>query len=337
MNKDKVMGMFLGVAIGDALGMPVETLTAQQIAEKYGQITEYIEPKGHALYDGWPAGRWTDDTQLTLAIAESLISKGKIDIQDIAVRSISAMDECDIGWGKSTTESLIRIRNGKNLFQAGNPLGAGNGVAMKVAPVAAFYQATSGLNGLGNQTKDIIELTIMTHKTKMAIFSAFAQILAVYQCLKMSADLDPQKKIFDIISSLVQVDKWIEQSGYQVEEDNRDLLWRLLNLEGATLERFSSLNLSQKAACFDGATCYVYNSLPFSLGIFFCNPHQIETLYDTVNAGGDTDTNGSMVGALLGALNGTKIFPQHLIAGLWRKDEIINCTQRFCERFKIKD
>jgi len=337
MNKDKVMGMFLGVAIGDALGMPVETLTAQQIADKYGRITDYKEPNDHAWYNSWPAGRWTDDTQLTLAIAESLIAKGKIDIQDIAERSIAAMDECSTGWGKSTKESLTRIKNGENLFQSGNPKGAGNGVAMKVAPVAAFFQATSGLSGLAKQTKDIIELTIMTHKNKMAISSAFAQILAIMQCLRMPADLDPQKKIFDLITSLVKVDEWIRQASYPVESNDHDLLWRLLSLEGATLERFSSLTLSGKAACFDGATCYVYNSLPFSLGMFFCNPYHIKTLYGTVSAGGDTDTNGSIVGALLGALNGTKIFPQHLLDGLWRKDEIIDSAQRFCERFKIKD
>lgn len=337
MNSDKVIGMFLGVPIGDALGMPVETLTAQQIAEKYGRITDYIEPKEHIWYDGWPAGRWTDDTQLTIALAESIIANGKIYLPDMAARQIRAMEECSIGWGKSTKESLIRIKNNENLFQSGNLQGAGNGVAMKIAPIAAFFLATTGLAGLAAQTKDIIELTIMTHRTKMAIISAFAQILAVMQCLRMPADLDPQKKIFDLISTLVQTDEWIKQSGYQVGADNHDLLWRLLTLEAAALERFSVLSLSQKAACFDGATCYVYNSLPFSLGMFFCDPHSIETLYDTINAGGDTDTNGSIVGALLGALNGVKIFPQHLIDGLWRKDEIIDCAQRFCQRFQIKD
>jgi ADP-ribosylglycohydrolase len=54
-----------------------------------------------------------------------------------------------------------------------------------------------------------------------------------------------------------------------------------------------------------------------------------------VNAGGDTDTNGAMLGALLGALNGTQVFPQHLIDGLVNKDNVINTADRLCDVFGI--
>mgnify|MGYP001607376832 FL=1 len=86
---------------------------------------------------------------------------------------------------------------------------------------------------------------------------------------------------------------------------------------------------------FGGGTCYVYNSLPFTYAFFFRNPTSIETLYDVVNSGGDTDTNGSMCGALLGALNGTAIFPQHLVDGLVGKEKILDVAERFCDAFNI--
>lgn len=62
---------------------------------------------------------------------------------------------------------------------------------------------------------------------------------------------------------------------------------------------------------------------------FLRKPHSIEALYDVISAGGDTDTNGSMVGALLGALNGPNIFPDHLIEGLDQEKEIMLVANRF--------
>jgi ADP-ribosylglycohydrolase len=55
MNRDQVIGMFLGGASGDAIGVPGETLTTAQIAERFGRITDYVQPKGHKWYNGWEA------------------------------------------------------------------------------------------------------------------------------------------------------------------------------------------------------------------------------------------------------------------------------------------
>ena len=84
---------------------------------------------------------------------------------------------------------------------------------------------------------------------------------------------------------------------------------------------------------FGGGSCYCYNSVPFTYGFFLQNPHSVESLYDVINAGGDTDSNGSMLGALLGALHGTSIFPQHLIDGLVEREKVLEVAQRFAEKF----
>jgi ADP-ribosylglycohydrolase len=86
---------------------------------------------------------------------------------------------------------------------------------------------------------------------------------------------------------------------------------------------------------FGGGGWYVYRSLPFTYA-FFCRDHtSIESVYDCVSAGGDTDSNGSMLASLLGALHGTSIFPQHLIDGLDKKNEIIDVADRLSERFGV--
>src|SRR3989344_7928815 len=89
-TKDKIRGMFLGIAIGDALYMPVETWSARKIAEIHGRLTNYIRPDGHKWFDGREAGTWTDDTQLTLVEAESLISKKYIDMDAMAKRHVES-------------------------------------------------------------------------------------------------------------------------------------------------------------------------------------------------------------------------------------------------------
>lgn len=327
--------MFLGVAIGDALGMPVETLTAEQIAERFGRITDYLQPTGHKWYNGWPAGRWTDDTQLTLVIAESLIATGKIDLDDIASRSITTMDECSIGWGASTKKSLQAIKRGVYRLESGNPQCAGNGVAMKVAPLAAYLYAP-------NTDKcfnlDVIELALMTHQTDMAVFSAIAQIQGLFYCLacqNLSDGFIANYFIDLMVRYCDAVKAPMREKNYKYHMMPQKLADAIYSLKGMK-DLYLSMTPAQIASHYNGADCYVLHSLPFTLAMFLRNPFSIETLYDTVSAGGDTDSNGSMVAALLGALNSTKIFPAHLIDGLWQKEKILQVANDFCDRFDIK-
>jgi len=76
MNRDKVVGMFLGVAIGDALGMPAEGHAAEDIAAKFGRLDRYHPVSGHRWLGDLPKGATTDDWQLTRAVAEAIIHAG---------------------------------------------------------------------------------------------------------------------------------------------------------------------------------------------------------------------------------------------------------------------
>jgi ADP-ribosylglycohydrolase len=78
---------------------------------------------------------------------------------------------------------------------------------------------------------------------------------------------------------------------------------------------------------------YAFESLPFTLMFFVRNPMSIDSLFDCVTAGGDTDTNGSMIGALLGALHGTSIFPPHLVDGLREREAVLGVADTFFEMF----
>jgi ADP-ribosylglycohydrolase len=69
---------------------------------------------------------------------------------------------------------------------------------------------------------------------------------------------------------------------------------------------------------------------------FLRQPKSVEALYDVVSAGGDTDTNGSVAGSLLGALDGTAVFPAHLVEELEAVDRLVKTANRLCDLFGIE-
>ena len=337
-SQDKVRGMFLGIAIGDALYMPVETWSAEQIADKHGRLTSYIRPDGHKWFDGRDAGTWTDDTQLTLVVAESLIAKGKIDLDDLASRHVESLrKDGDRGFGGTTREAIKNLASGVHWSKSGkskNPKhGIGNGMTMKVAPLGAF-RASAIWSELWVEERskfidNLVHFTLMTHNSKMAVESTLAHVYATDICLNH----DPIKD-FPLESFFKQIIKMSDFINYRSPTAEPELT---LTSRLEMLRRFKVESLTQDViiSAFDSGTSYVYDSLPFSYAFLIRNPRSIETLYDVGNAGGDTDTNASIVGGLLGALNGTSIFPQHLIDGLWQKERIIDTADRFYDRFFI--
>ncbi|MFM9597288.1 ADP-ribosylglycohydrolase family protein, partial [Streptomyces scabiei] len=87
------------------------------------------------------------------------------------------------------------------------------------------------------------------------------------------------------------------------------------------LHKYKEYTTERIITAFKGS-CYCYDSVPFTYMFFTRSPMTLETLFETVSAGGDADSNGSMVGNLLGALHGSSIFPQHLIDGLKDREKL---------------
>ena len=119
MNKDKVRGMFLGCAIGDSLGMCVEGWDADRIKETHGRIETYIDPKGHKYHDGMRAGSTTDDTQLTITVAEALIEADGVDLDVQAAHHVKAFKKHTGGWGRTTREAIEKLANGVHWKESG--------------------------------------------------------------------------------------------------------------------------------------------------------------------------------------------------------------------------
>lgn len=342
MNRDRVVGMFLGTAVGDALGMPVETFSPEKILEKYpetgGRVTDYILPTGHKWFDGRKAGTWTDDTQLTLAVARGLMAGDGCDMNSQIKPHVDALDDAEAkGWGGTTKQAIRNLANGTPWSKSGvkgKHQGKGNGVPMKVAPVAAYIQhlREQRSSWTDEERADVLQevftflrnLTIMTHPTQMAVVASFAHTTALLYCLKEG------KFNSDTVAKAIWGAACKAQGWYPGNEPD-DLAEQLKKLVD-----YSTYDTDKARAEFGNGSCYCYHSIPFTHVFFLRNPHSIDALYDVVSAGGDADTNGSMLGAMLGALNGVGIFPRHLIDGLDQADMIQNVAHEFCDKFDIR-
>lgn len=328
MTRNQVRGMFLGIAVGDALGKPVEMWKIDKIAKVHGRVTKYHSCDGHKFFDGHEVGTITDDTILSMAVAKALIEGGE-DMEVHAKYHALALDHAMGGWGNTTKEALRKLKNGVSWSESGKNegkmRGTGNGVAMKVLPYAAYCVA----NKVDIHTKFLEDLALMTHYTDMGIASGAAMVRAGEMALEWSADFIVQNRAA-VASNIVNSALWGE-----VVSDKANVVEEKLSDDLATLYHNVMMTPEEIVKTFGAGSCYIKHSIPFTLAFWLRNPGSIETVYDLASAGGDTDSNCSMGAGLVGAVSGERIFPAELTDNLKVKDEILDLADRFCDRFAI--
>lgn len=327
--REKVIGLFLGTAIGDALGLPDETKTREQIALA-GRATTYreIKPGEHKWHpQGFPMGTTSDDTQLTLAVARSFItSKGKFDMDEIAREHVVELDRDNHTWGPSTRNAVKRLKEGMRWSESGKTdkpnSGMGNGVVMKVSPLAAYLISPRFDRSV--YPTMLFGFTGMTHLTELALLTCASHVACLRLCLiRCPDDRFVQDFVSDAEGNASGMNSYLkDKSAFELVEEMCQALRKSPTDEDID-------------ARWGKDSFLVHNSLGLSYAYFLRNPASIEALYNTVNAGGDTDSNGALVGGLLGALNGPSVFPPHLVSGLQGCEEITAVAEQFCDSLEI--
>jgi ADP-ribosylglycohydrolase len=323
MDKNKIKGLFLGSAIGDAAGMPVESFSYEKILTEYGRVTQYLQPNGHKWFNGEKPGTTTDDYQLTAAVAEGLI-EGNLSLPVHVRWHIKAMMESTKGWGGTTKNAVRNLANGASWLNSGikgEGKGKGNGVAMKIAPLAATNFRTF------DKYDFACRLALMTHQTEMGVSSGFAQLTAVHYCLSKTPKTFNRADFIAICAKACMAGRRFSNRMMCLDPEEDSLAVQILKLHSG---EWPTPEIVKE---FGRGSCYCFNSLPFTYAFFVRNPLSIDSLYDVVSAGGDTDTNGSMLAALLGALHGPGIFPSELVDGLVNRDAVLDLAERFCAKF----
>lgn len=158
------------VAYGDCAGSPFEGEPAQ--SNTGSRLSSYTD----GIAGSVPAGVWTDDTQLSVAVTRALIGAGGFDLDRIAdehVVSLEAAPLVEVGgitvvwrWGPSTVAAIDRVRRGVPARAAGTVGGAGNGVLMKLAPLV-WWQVACGVGAAG-AVEQWDAFTTLTHDSSIA-------------------------------------------------------------------------------------------------------------------------------------------------------------------------
>ena len=304
--KSKYRGALLGTAIGDALGRPWEARGAAANGESLESLARYRSWRG---WRGGPVGTVTDDTQLTICVAESLCALGRLDPEDLARRFVRWMPEAR-GPGVATLRAVEELARGVPWDRAGVD-SAGNGAAMRVAPIALFHPVD-----IEPLRHDAAVSAVVTHANQMAVASAIAQAFMVAWCVhRQPHALTGESLRSELLAGLVVVLAGVAES--EVRERRKDGP-AITRLRDRLVEAFDMRFASPKEA-FDhfhnGA--FVLESLPAALWCFlrfWDDPRQV--ILTAVQGGYDADTVASMAGALVGALHGEGALPTAWIEDL---------------------
>jgi ADP-ribosylglycohydrolase len=183
---DRVRGSLLGLAVGDALGGPLEGLSPQQIRSHYGFVTDYLD--GVKAWRKKPfrwrlPGLYTDDTQQALALVDVLLATGRLDVDRLAALylELATPDNgyagAHRGVGKSFKKVLEDLKRGVSPRLTGQS-SAGIGAAMRIAPVGLYF--ADDPEGL---FEAVMAASLMTHRDIRSLSAAMAVALAAARLL----------------------------------------------------------------------------------------------------------------------------------------------------------
>ena len=289
---DRYRGVMLGVAVGNALGLAVEGWSKDSIKKRF--------PKGVTEIDPAEKDRpWDDDLAQTVVLAEVLMATGEVELQDLTARLVRWRAENGRGIGSLTAAVLSLLAAGVSADKAAQIVweqsgrkAAGNGAVMRCAPVALRWR------NLGSRlVEESIKSAIVTHYDPRCPWSVLAVNAALASLLN---GVEPD---FGRLAALLDDAGAPEEVGRGVRET-----------QGSTLESFK----------LDGADMG-YTIKAMQVGLWASREHgEFEgVLTRVINAGGDTDTNGAVAGAIMGARTGASGIPRRWLQNIMDRNRLV--------------
>jgi poly(ADP-ribose) glycohydrolase ARH3 len=280
---DRFLGCILGEAIGDSLGAPFEGLPADFVFWHSGSVSEILdrEPDGPI--------RYTDDTQMLIGVAESLLADGEIRPATL-IKHFAADYEPERGYGTGARQILEAASRGEDwgkLAQSVFPGGSfGNGAAMRVAPVGLVFA-----HDLDRVSEQAVASAWPTHRHALGVEGARLLALAV-----ALASRGPPLDRREFYRQLLR--------GCEQEE----FVWQLRAARG--MRENDSLG-------FLGNSLPAHRSVVTAIACFTSCPKSYERcIVKAISLGDDTDTLAAMAGALSGAHLGLNGIPSRWLKNL---------------------
>ena len=295
--------------MGDIAGAPVEAESPQYLAKTFRSIDEIlsVETVPELVGNPWRVGRFTDDTQMMIGVAEWLLDGPPHQPEQLLAR-FSDTYEPERRYGPGT-EAILRAypehkRVWRELSTMTFPHGShGNGSAMRVAPVGLAYSGN-----LKKAASVAIESSRPTHSHPMAYQGAVLQAVAV-ACAVNTVDPKPAEFLRRLRDNL----QWFAD----LQWDTSKFARALDTIEDGLLRGLSCGEMSPIL----GTGISAHESVPMALYCFLRHPHSFaEVLHEAIFAGGDTDTIACMAGAISGAFLGATQIPERWLNS-WREEE----------------
>ncbi len=301
---ERARGALLGLAAGDALGMPTQMLSRGRVRALYGEVAGFEPaPAENPISVGTPAGRVTDDTDQALLVAELLVAGGgSVDLDAMATRLIAwhqvnqARGSLDL-LGPSTVRALAAYRDGVPAHETGR-WGDTNGAAMRVAPVGIAV-APEPLDALVDA---VAQVNVLTHDTAIANAGASAVAAAVSAGIAGASVADAIE--LGGRAAALGATRGQYTAGADVAARLR---WATSLVAEASAAGRSPLDVIDALV---GTGVATQESVPaaFALASTYAD-RPWSGLLAAAGLGGDSDTIGAMTGAILGAHHGTALLP----------------------------
>ncbi|MBD9441152.1 ADP-ribosylglycohydrolase family protein [Pseudomonas sp. PDM04] len=306
---NRALGAFYGLALGDALGMPTQSLSRAEIRARFGDITRLEDAGPHQpIAANMPRGSITDDTEQAILVGQLLIDgRGNIEPSVLAQRLIEweaamqAKGSQDL-LGPSTKRAIEMILAGHSPEEAGR-YGTTNGAAMRITPVGIAADVADPRRFIAA----VVQACQVTHNTTLGISSA-AAVAAVVSAGINGMDLGEALNLGQHIA--LQAEEhghWVAGGrmasriswarSISVERDKAmlaDLLYDVIGTSVASQESVVvSFALAQQVAIGE--------------------MNAFEAVCMAAGLGGDTDTIAAILGAMLGACLGLESWPVAMI------------------------
>ena len=299
-SKKHLQNILYGVALGDALGVPVEFKSRYYLRQN--PVTTML---GFGTHDV-KAGVWSDDSSMTFCLAES-INEG-LDLQQLANKFIAWKNESywtaegevfDIGI--ATSKAINRLIEAVQPELAGGfeEWDNGNGSLMRILPLV-----------LHCKEKPIAERFQITKQVSSLTHRHIRSVIACFYYLEFAKQIMEGKDKFEIYENLkteiTDFLKSLEINASEIAIYNRLLNSNIYELEEDDVQ----------------STGYVVHTLEASIWCLLTTDNYVDAVLKAVNLGEDTDTTGAVTGGLTGMLYGFETIPQFWIDILAKKDDI---------------
>ena len=300
-------GLLFGIAIGDALGVPVEFMS-----RKHLQANPVVEMREYGTHHQ-PAGTWSDDSAMSFLLVEQLIEGydierlGKKFCQWYQYNYWTPHGEIfDIGV--ATRNALDKVAKGISALESGecDDYSNGNGSLMRILPLAIYLQ-DKPIDQRFCITK---EVSGITHSHIRSVIGCFFAVEFVIQLLKSKDKCDAYYEAQNIVRDYLHL---IDIKSTEIELYNRIL--------------FDDISRIPEQDIY--ASGYVLHTLEASLWAFLTTDNFKEAVLKAVNLGNDADTVGAITGGMAGLFYGVEQIPEEWINQLARTKDIENLGMRY--------